>query len=98
MGAARFGSERIHGLTSAASAAAVTRRLAFHPGRRFRRNRAEPSHTSAQGARPPPSPMPPPLLRVPIRGVFVVKGGSCVLLACGGAAGNHRSWAVPETG
>src|SRR5438552_18150354 len=82
---------------NAASAVAVTRRLAFHPGRRFRRNRAEPSHPSAQGARPPPSPMPPPLLRVPIRGVFVVKGGSCVLLACGGAAGNHRSCAVPET-
>src|SRR5260221_4793735 len=97
MDAAKSGCARIRAPRNDASAAAVTRRLAFHPGRRFRHDREEPNHTSVQGAPPLLTPMHPPWPRAQLRSVFGAKGRSCALLACSGAAGNHRSCAVPET-
>src|ERR1700751_1103720 len=98
MDAAKSGFERIRELTNAASVVFAKHRSAFRRGRRSRRGRGDPNHTSAPGAPPRLSPMRRWRPRVRIRSVFGVKGRSCVLLMCTDAACDHGSCAAPESG
>src|ERR1700730_8930039 len=98
MDAAKSGCARIRVPMNDASAAAAKQRSASRRGHRFRRDREAPIHTSAQDAPPLLTPMHPPWPRAQLRSVFGVKGRSCVLLACSGAARDHRACAAPESG
>src|SRR6266436_4101664 len=97
MDAAKSGCAEIRVPMNDASAAAAKQRSASRRDHRFRRDREAPIHISAQDAPPLLTPMHPPWPRAQLRSVFGVKGRSCALLACSGAARNHRSCAVPET-
>src|ERR1700722_315503 len=97
MDAAKSGCAGIRVPMNDASAAAAKQKSVSRRGHRCRRNREAPIHTSAPDAPPLLTPMHLPWPRARLRSVFGVKARSCALLACSGAARNHRACAAAES-